>query len=247
MNILRQFLKQYDKTVKFPVSHALPKPKHEFGYTLFKEKLFGHFCKTLKNIATDRYVFPFALSVTRSVVSQSKSFKRLVSKTIEQRLSIYDTAKCIAFTKIVTIIPQSVEFLIAIMTSDSKILAQVLFQNRSIVQLIGDVICPNYKCRGEKCLYLTSFAAINNSTYQCKQCEACSHELNILFRDQKLCVTLFCWTYCFRKKTKSDYQKEKPSPLMRQYIRQSKLSTTKPEEDTTEPVRKTSKILPYME
>ena len=32
------------------------------------------------------------------------------------------------------------------------------------------------------------------------------------------------------KKAKSDYPKEKLSPLMQQYIRQSKLSTTKAEE-----------------
>ena len=48
-------------------------------------------------------------------------------------LSIYDTANSIAFTKIVTILPQSVEFLMSIMTSDSNILAQVLNQDQSIV------------------------------------------------------------------------------------------------------------------
>ena len=37
--------------------------------------------KTIKNIATDRYVFLFVLGVTRSVVSLSKSFKLLVSRT----------------------------------------------------------------------------------------------------------------------------------------------------------------------
>ena len=37
--------------------------------------------ETLKNIATDRYVFLFVLSITRSVVPPSKSFKLLVSKT----------------------------------------------------------------------------------------------------------------------------------------------------------------------
>ena len=46
------------------------------------------------------------------------------------------------------------------------------------------------------------------------------------------------------KKTKSDYQKEKLSPLMQQYIHQSKLSTTKAEEANIEPVPKKVKILP---
>ena len=139
------------------------------------------------------------------------------------------------------------EFLRAIMTFDSNILAQVLYQDQSIVELIGDVTCPNKKCRGEKCVYLTSFEEINKKTYQCQQCKACSHVLNILFKDQKPCVTLFGWTYCFRKKTKLDYQKEKLSPLMQQYIHQSKLSTTKAVETNIEPVPKKAKTLPYKE
>ena len=98
---------------------------------------------------------------------------------------MYDTAKCIGFTKIVTTLPQSMDFLIAIMTSDSNILAQVLYQNQSTVQLIGDVICPSKKCRGEKCVNIRSFKEINKGTYQCKQSRACSHVLNIPFKDQK--------------------------------------------------------------
>ena len=94
------------------------------------------------------------------------------------------------------------EFLIAIMTFDSNILAQVLYQDQSIVKLIGDVICPNKKCRAEKSVYTTRFEEINKSTYQCKQCKSCSHVLNIAFKDQEPCVTLFGWTYCFRKKDK---------------------------------------------
>ena len=84
LNTLRQFLKQYDKTVKFPALYPLPQPKQEIGFTLFKEELCVHFfpdSQTLKNIATDRYVFLFVLSVRRSVVSQSESFKLLVRKT----------------------------------------------------------------------------------------------------------------------------------------------------------------------
>ena len=49
------------------------------------------------------------------------------------------------------------------------------------------------------------------------------------------------------KKADLDYQKEKLSPLMRQYIRQSELSTTKAEEANNEPVAKKAKILPYMD
>ena len=103
------------------------------------------------------------------------------------------------------------------MTFDSIIPAQVLYQDQSIVELIGDVICPNKKSRGEKSVYITSFEEINRSTYQYKQCKA----FNIPFKDQKPCVTLFGGTYCFRKKTKLDYQKEKLSPLMQQCINQN--------------------------
>ena len=35
------------------------------------------------------------------------------------------------------------------MTSDSNNLAQVLYQDQITVELIGDVICSNKKCRGE--------------------------------------------------------------------------------------------------
>ena len=135
----------------------------------------------------------------------------------------------------------------AIMTSNSNILAQVLHRDQSIVQLIGDAICPNKEFRGETCVFLTRFEEISKSTYQCKQWKVCSHLLNIPFKDQKPCFTLFGWSYCFRKNTKSDYQKEKLSPLMRQYSRQSKLSTTKDEKANIEPGPKKAMILPYME
>ena len=81
-NTLRQFLEQYDKIVKFPVLYPSPKPKQEIGFTLFKHELFDNISKTLKNIATDRYVLLFVLSVRRSVISPSKSLKLLVSKTV---------------------------------------------------------------------------------------------------------------------------------------------------------------------
>ena len=88
------------------------------------------------------------------------------------------------------------------LTSFEETLAQVLYQDQNVVELIGDVICPNKKRRGEKCVYLRSFEEINKSTYQCKQCKACSRVLNILFKDQKPCVSLFGRTYCFTKENK---------------------------------------------
>ena len=43
LNTLRQFLKQYDKTVKFPALYPLRKPKQEIGFTLFKDELFAYY------------------------------------------------------------------------------------------------------------------------------------------------------------------------------------------------------------
>ena len=116
--------------------------------------------------------------------------------------------------------------------------------DQSLKEVIGVVICPNMKCRGEKSAYITRFEELNKSTYECKQCKAGTHVLNTPFKDQKPCVTLLGWTYCFRKKTKLDYQNE---PLMRQCISQSKLSTTEAEEAKKEPAPKKTKILPYMD
>ena len=228
MNTLRQFLKQYDKAVKFQAVHPLPIPKQEIAFTLLKDEIFAHHYQDIKEHYNRQIGLSFRFERNKECCFSIKKFQNVGE--FQQRLSIYDIAKCIAFTKIVTILPQSVEFLMAILIFDSNILSQVLYQDQNVVQLIGDVICPNNKCRGENCVNSTSFEEINKSIYQCKQCKACSHVLNFAFEDQKPCLTLFGLTYCFRKKTKSDYQKEKLSPLMRQYIRQSKFSTTNAEE-----------------
>ena len=48
LNTLRQFLKQYDKTVKFSALHLLPKPKQEIGFTLCRDELFAHYFPDIK-------------------------------------------------------------------------------------------------------------------------------------------------------------------------------------------------------
>ena len=48
LNSLRQFLKQYNKTAKFPVLNPLPKPKQKIEITLFKDELFAHCLQDLK-------------------------------------------------------------------------------------------------------------------------------------------------------------------------------------------------------
>ena len=47
-NTLRQFSKQYDKTVRFPALYPLPKPKQEIGFTLSKHELFALYFQDIK-------------------------------------------------------------------------------------------------------------------------------------------------------------------------------------------------------
>ena len=87
LNTLRRFLKQNDKTVKFPVLYPLPKQKQEIGFTLFKDEFFAQYFQDIKEHCnkqirlSDGHGFPFVLTVTRSVVSPSKSSKLLLSRT----------------------------------------------------------------------------------------------------------------------------------------------------------------------
>ena len=189
MNTLRQFLKQYDKIVKFPALHPLPRPKQEIGFTFFKEKPSAHYFQEIKGHCNRQIHLSFRFERNKDSCFSMKKFQNVGEQNVPTEG--INLRQCIAFTKIVTILPQSVEFLIAIMISDSNNLAQVLYQDQSIVQLIGDVICPHKKCWGGKCVCLTNFEEINKSTYQCKQCKVCSHVLNIPFKDQKPCVTFF--------------------------------------------------------
>ena len=45
---MKQFLKQYDKTVKFPALYPLPKQKQEIGFTLLKDEHFAHYFQDIK-------------------------------------------------------------------------------------------------------------------------------------------------------------------------------------------------------
>ena len=48
LNTLREFLKQYVKTVRFPAFYTLPKLKQEIGFTLFKDELFAQYLQDIK-------------------------------------------------------------------------------------------------------------------------------------------------------------------------------------------------------
>ena len=55
--------------------------------------------------------------------------------------------------------------------------------------------------------------------------------LGTLFKDQKPRITLFGGdgTNCFAGKTRRDYEREKPSPFLKKFLRQSQPRTSKPE------------------
>ena len=105
-------------------------------------------------------------------------------------------------------------------------------------ETIGDVYCPAYK--NEKCVYISTNKT--TSFYDCKKCKACCNVLNIPFKDQKLTIMLFGGdgTHCFERKPSGEYEKEKPSPFLKNFRRQSQSSTSEPEPNKV-------KISPNME
>ena len=65
------------------------------------------------------------------------------------------------------------------------------------------------------------------------------HVLNIPFKDQKTTIMLFGGdgTHCFVKKMSRDYEKGKPSPFLKNFIRQSQPTTSErePKKDKSSP------------
>ena len=86
-------------------------------------------------------------------------------------------------------------------------------------ETIGDVYCPT--CRNVKCVHISTKEM--TSFYYCKKCKVCCHVLNIPLKDQKPTIMLFGGdgTHCFAIKTSCDYEKEKPSPFLKKFLRQS--------------------------
>ena len=112
--------------------------------------------------------------------------------------------------------------------------------DNKVQETIGDVYCPT--CRNEKCAYISANKMI--SFYDCKKSKACCNVLNIPFEDQKPRIVLFSGdgTHCFARKMSRDYEKEKPSPFLKKFLRQSQPSTPEPE-----PEPKKVKMSPKME
>ena len=226
LDSLCEFLKAFEQANK--VSQIpLPALKFEIGLTKSKNDFSRHCYTDIVEHLNRQIRLVFRFEKKRLASFPSKSLNDAVINSFLQKLSTWVTAKTNICTRIEFLLPTGVTLLRAIMTFEEN-----------IKDIIGDVFCTKKKCRGEKCVYWTSFEESKKSTYECKQCKSCRHVLSIPFKDRKPCVTLFGWTCCFRKKTKLDYRKKKLSPLMRQYIPQSKLSMTKAEEANIEPVPK---------
>ena len=97
--------------------------------------------------------------------------------------------------------------------------------DNKVRESIGDVYCPTR--RNEKCVYISTNKT--TSFYECKKCKACCNVLNIPFKEQKPTIMLFGGdgTHCFARKTSHDYyEKEKQSPFLKKFLRQSQPSTT---------------------
>ena len=112
-----------------------------------------------------------------------------------------------------------------------------LSADNKVQETIGDVYSPG--CRNEKCVYVSTNKT--TSFYDCKKCKACNHFSNIPFSDQKPSIMLFGGdgTHCFARKTGRDYEKEKPSPYLKKFLRQSDPSASEPEP-------KKGDVIPFM-
>ena len=108
--------------------------------------------------------------------------------------------------------------------------------DRKVQKTIGDMYCPT--CRNEKCVYLSSHKT--TSFYDCKKCKACGYVLNVFFLDQNPTIMFGGdGTHCFARKTSRNYEIEKPSPLLKKFLRQAPPSASEPEP-------KKAEVIPFM-
>ena len=75
MNTLRQFLKQYNKTVKFPAFYPLPKHKQEIGFSLFKDELFAQIFQDNKEYCNRQIRLSFRFKRKKECCFSIKKFQ----------------------------------------------------------------------------------------------------------------------------------------------------------------------------
>ena len=107
-----------------------------------------------------------------------------------------------------------------------------LFVDNKVREANGDVFCPTW--RNEKCVKTSTNK--KTSFYDCKKCKTCCHVLNTPFKEQKPTIMLFGGdgTHYFAGKTSRDCEKEKPSPILKIFLRQSQPRASEPEPKNVE-------------
>ena len=129
------------------------------------------------------------------------------------------------------------QLLLNVPFQSSKYRKKELCVENKVRETIGDVYCPT--CRNEKCFYLSTNKT--TSFYDCKKCKTCCNVLNVPFKVQKPTIMLFGdGTQCFAREMSRDYEKEKPSPFLKIFLRQSQPSKS-------EAAPKKAKLNPNME
>ena len=99
LNTLRQFLKQDDKTVKFPALHPLFKPKQEIGFTSYKDKMFAQYFQDIKEHCNRQVRLSFRFKHIKECCFSIKKFQIVGEHNVLTEISIFDTAKWIAFRR----------------------------------------------------------------------------------------------------------------------------------------------------
>ena len=117
------------------------------------------------------------------------------------------------------------KLLVIVAFPSSKYRKKELCGDNKIQETIGNLYCPT--CRNEKCVY--NWTNKPTSYCDCKKCKSCFLVLNIPFKHQKPTIMLFGGdgTHCFARKTSGDYKKEKLSPFLKNFLRQSQSAAPK--------------------
>ena len=82
LNTLRQFLKQCDKTVKFPALYLLPEPKQEIGFTLFTDELLAHYFQGIKNHCNRQIRISFRFERNKECCFSIKKFQNVAERDV---------------------------------------------------------------------------------------------------------------------------------------------------------------------
>ena len=123
------------------------------------------------------------------------------------------------------LVPNKQLLVIAPLQSNKKRKKEFYVENK-VRETNGDVYCSTW--RNEKCVYNSTKKT--TSFYDCKKRKAYCNVLVSPFKDQKPTNMLFVGdgTHCFARETSRD-KKEKPSPFLKKFLRQSQPSTSEPE------------------